>query len=143
MHDGVSVRPRVAVTSHQRRHRKTYIGMRDEDKVFIKRNTTPMLAALSRKELHQNLFGQNEREWRYFDSTRVAGRSLADSNEIGQRNDVIDVLYHLHHSNSLKTMLTRIGGRVMTPEKMLQKYEKNYRKNSRKSISANCPSFSS
>ncbi len=40
---------------------KTYIGMRDEDKVFIKRNTTPMLAALSRKELHQNLFGQNER----------------------------------------------------------------------------------
>ena len=61
MHDGVSVRPRVAVTSHQRRHRKTYIGMRDEDKVFIKRNTTPMLAALQGKELHQNLFGQNER----------------------------------------------------------------------------------
>ncbi|MFZ4460928.1 aminoglycoside phosphotransferase, partial [Enterococcus gallinarum] len=28
---------------------KTYIGMRDEDKVFIKRNTTPMLAALSRE----------------------------------------------------------------------------------------------
>lgn len=40
---------------------KTYIGMRDEDKVFIKRNTTPMLAALQGKELHQNLFGQNER----------------------------------------------------------------------------------
>lgn len=53
----------------------------------------------------------------------LEGRLLTP-NEIGQRNDVIDVLYHLHHSNSLKTMLTRIGGRVMTPEKMLQKYEK-------------------
>lgn len=49
----------------------------------------------------------------------LEGRLLTP-NEIGQRNDVIDVLYHLHHSNSLKTMLTRIGGRVMTPEKMLQ-----------------------
>lgn len=58
---------------------KTYIGMRDEDKVFIKRNTTPMLAALSREGITPKLVWTNEREWRYFDSTRVAGRSLADS----------------------------------------------------------------
>jgi hypothetical protein len=45
----------------------------------------------------------------------LEGRLLTPT-EIGQRNDVIDVLYHLHHSASLKTMLTRIGGRVMTPE---------------------------
>lgn len=50
----------------------------------------------------------------------LEGRLLTP-NEIGQRNDVIDVLYHLHHSNSLKTMLTRIGGRVMTPEKIFAK----------------------
>ena len=104
---------------------KTYIGMRDEDKVFIKRNTTPMLAALSREGITPKLVwtkrtGNGDtltaQEW-------LEGRLLTP-NEIGQRNDVIDVLYHLHHSNSLKTMLTRIGGRVMTPEKMLQKYEK-------------------
>ena len=41
---------------------KTYIGYRDEDRVFIKRNTTPMLAALSREESHQSLFGSNEQE---------------------------------------------------------------------------------
>lgn len=29
--------------------RKAYIDMRNEDKVFTKRNTTPMLAALSRE----------------------------------------------------------------------------------------------
>ena len=105
MHDGVSVRPRVAVTSHQRRHRKTYIGMRDEDKVFIKRNTTPMLAALSREGITPKLVwtkrtGNGDtltaQEW-------LEGRLLTP-NEIGQRNDVIDVLYHLHHSNSLKTI---------------------------------------
>ncbi|HAQ0104125.1 TPA: phosphotransferase family protein [Enterococcus faecium] len=94
---------------------KTYIGMRDEDKVFIKRNTTPMLAALSREGITPKLVwtkrtGNGDtltaQEW-------LEGRLLTP-NEIGQRNDVIDVLYHLHHSNSLKTMLTRIGGRVMS-----------------------------
>lgn len=103
---------------------KTYIGMRDEDKVFIKRNTTPMLAALSREGITPKLVwtkrtGNGDiltaQEW-------LEGRSLAPT-EIGQRNDVIDVLYHLHHSSSLKTMLTRIGGQVMTPEKMLRHYE--------------------
>ena len=98
----------------------------------FKEGITPKLVWTKRTGNGDTLTAQ---EW-------LEGRLLTP-NEIGQRNDVIDVLYHLHHSNSLKTILTRIGGRVMTPEKMLQKYEKNYRKNSRKSISANCPSFSS
>ncbi len=73
---------------------KTYIGMRDEDKVFIKRNTTPMLAALSREGITPKLvwtkrMGNGDtltaQEW-------LEGRLLTP-NEIGQRNDVIDVLY--------------------------------------------------
>ena len=52
------------------------------------------------------------------------GRVL-DPEEIGQRNDVIDVLYHLHHSKTLAKMLSKIGGQVMTPEKMLVEYEEN------------------
>ena len=36
---------------------KAYIGLKDNDKVFIKRNTTPMLAALSKEGLLLNLCG--------------------------------------------------------------------------------------
>ncbi len=41
---------------------KTYIGMRDEDKVFIKRNTTQCLLHYPEKELHQNWYGRNGQE---------------------------------------------------------------------------------
>ena len=124
--------------------RKTYIGMRDEDKVFIKRNTTPMLAALSREGITPKLVwtkrtGNGDtltaQEW-------LEGRLLTP-NEIGQRNDVIDVLYHLHHSNSLKTMLTRIGGRHDAGEDAAKNMKRITGRTPEKSISANCPSFSS
>ncbi|MGX7196785.1 phosphotransferase family protein [Enterococcus olivae] len=103
---------------------KAYIGLKAEDKVFIKRNTTPMLAALSKEGITPKLIwtkrtGNGDtltaQEW-------LEGR-LLDPEEIGQRNDVIDVLYHLHHSQSLKDMLQKMGGILMTPQKMLQEYE--------------------
>lgn len=103
---------------------KTYIGMRAEDRVFIKRNTTPMLAALSREGITPKLVwtkrtGNGDtltaQEW-------LDGRLLKPE-EIGRRNDVIDVLYHLHHSSSLRTMLERIGGERVSPEQMLENYE--------------------
>lgn len=104
---------------------KTYIGMRAQDRVFIKRNTTPMLAALSREGMTPKLVwtkrtGNGDtltaQEW-------LDGCTLTPD-EIGRRNDVIDVLYHLHHSKSLRTMLERIGGESVTPEEMLAEYEK-------------------
>ncbi|MCD5001517.1 phosphotransferase family protein [Enterococcus saccharolyticus] len=104
---------------------KAYVGLKAEDKVFIKRNTTPMLAALSKEGITPKLIwtkrtGDGDtltaQEW-------LEGRIL-DPEEIGQRNDVIDVLYHLHHSQSLKDMLEKMGGIVMTPQKMLAEYER-------------------
>ena len=74
---------------------KTYYGFNAEEKVFIKRNTTPMLAALSREGITPKLvwtkrMGNGDvltaQEW-------LEGRILAPD-EIGERNDVIDVLYH-------------------------------------------------
>lgn len=103
---------------------KTYLGTRDQDRVFVKRNTTPMLAALSREGITPKLIwtkrtGNGDtltaQEW-------LDGR-LLDPEEIGQRNDVIDVLYHLHHSASLMNMLQRVGGKIMTPQQMLSDYE--------------------
>lgn len=103
---------------------KTYIGLRNEDRVFVKRNTTPMLAALSREGITPKLVwtkrtGNGDtltaQEW-------LDGRLLKPE-EIEERNDVIDVLYHLHHSDSLKKMLQRLGGQIQTPQKMLADYE--------------------
>lgn len=103
---------------------KAYIGLKDNDKVFIKRNTTPMLAALSKEGIAPKLVwtkrtGNGDtlsaQEW-------LDGRVL-DPDEIGQRNDVIDVLYHLHHSKTLAQMLSKIGGQVRSPEQMLMDYQ--------------------
>jgi thiamine kinase-like enzyme len=83
-----------------------------------------MLAALSKEGITPKLVwtkrtGNGDtltaQEW-------LEGRIL-DPEEIGQRNDVIDVLYHLHHSDSLKGMLEKMGGIVRSPQKMLQDYE--------------------
>lgn len=105
---------------------KAYVGLREKEKVFIKRNTTPMLAALSREGITPKLIwtkrtGNGDtltaQEW-------LEGHIL-DPEEIGQRNDVMDVLYQLHHSKSLKQMLERIDDRVVTPKMMLKKYEED------------------
>lgn len=105
---------------------KTYIGIKENHRIFIKRNTTPMLAALSREGITPKLVwtrraGNGDiltaQEW-------LEGRELTPE-EAGSRNDVIDVLYHLHHSNSLKVMLQRIGGKTATPESLLEDLEEN------------------
>lgn len=105
---------------------KTYIGRNEQEKIFIKRNTTPMLAALSKEGMTPRLVwtrrtGNGDvlsaQEW-------LDGRVLT-AEEIGQRNDVIDVLYHLHHSKSLNQMLERLGGVVRSPHKLFTEYEKN------------------
>lgn len=105
---------------------KAYVGLKAQDKVFIKRNTTPMLAALSKEGITPRLIwtkrtGNGDtlsaQEW-------LEG-NLLEAEEIGLRNDVIDVLYQLHHSDSLKKMLKKMGGSVMSPQKMLKEYLEN------------------
>ncbi|WP_251870068.1 phosphotransferase family protein [Enterococcus italicus] len=102
---------------------KAYIGKKADDKVFIKRNTTPMLAALAKEGITPKLIwtkrtGNGDtlsaQEW-------LEGRILT-SEEIGKRNDVIDVLYHLHHSKSLQEILAKVGGKTVTPQKLLTGY---------------------
>lgn len=103
---------------------QTYMGIRATEKVFIKRNTSPLLAALSKEGIAPKLVWTKRtvagdiltaQEW-------LDGRVLR-SDEIGARNDVIDVLYHLHHSHLLKKMLEKIGGHIQTPAMLIQLYE--------------------
>ena len=103
---------------------QTYMGIRATERVFIKRNTSPLLAALSKEGIAPKLVWTKRtvagdiltaQEW-------LDGRVLK-AEEIGGRNDVVDVLYHLHHSHLLKKMLEKIGGQIQTPAMLLQTYE--------------------
>lgn len=102
---------------------QTFMGIRATERVFIKRNTSPLLAALSKEGIAPKLVWTKRtvtgdiltaQEW-------LDGHVLK-AQEIGQRNDVVDVLYHLHHSHMLKSMLEKIGGQIQTPAMMLQGY---------------------
>lgn len=105
---------------------ETYVGIKEENRIFIKRNTTPMLAALSREGITPKLVWTKRVGSGDVLTAQVwlDGRVLS-AEEIGSRNDVIDVLYHLHHSHSLKSMLNRVGGEVMTPELFLADFHRD------------------
>lgn len=103
---------------------QTYIGRRETERVFIKRNTSPLLAALSKEGIAPKLVWTKRtvngdvlsaQEW-------LDGQVLTPE-ELGKRNDVIDVLYHLHHSRLLKNMLEKIGGQAFTPRALLMNYD--------------------
>ena len=70
------------------------MGIKETEKVFIKRNTSPLLAALSKEGLAPKMIWTKRtangdvltaQEW-------LEGR-LLHADEIGKRNDVIDVLF--------------------------------------------------
>lgn len=91
---------------------QAYMGVNDEaEKIFIKRNSSPFLAALSIEGIAPKLIwtkrtGNGDvltaQEW--------LDGYLLDPLEVGQRLDVIQIMQHLHQSESLKNMLYRVGG---------------------------------
>jgi Predicted choline kinase involved in LPS biosynthesis len=85
-----------------------------------------LLAALSREGITPKLVwtkrtGNGDvltaQEW-------LDGRLLSPQ-EIGQRSDVIHLLYQMHHSLSLKNMLEKIGGQEVLPIDLLTQYMVN------------------
>lgn len=102
---------------------QTFMGIRNTEKVFIKRNTTPLLAALSQEGITPKLVWVRRtsegdvlsaQEW-------LEGRSLA-AEEVGRRRDVVSILARLHQSQSLKNMLQRIGGQERSAFDFLREY---------------------
>ena len=99
-----------------------YMGIKSDQKVFLKRNTSPFLAALSLEEIAPRLIWTKRistgdtltaQEW-------LNGRSLYRS-EMGQKS-VSDLLYKVHHTPVLKKMLIQVGGKVVTPIDLVRKY---------------------
>lgn len=96
-----------------------YMGERNNRRLFLKRNASPFLAALSLEEITPRLEWTKRmpsgdtltaQEW-------MNGRNL-QRNEMKQKR-VSSLLYRVHHSILLKRMWKQVGGTVTTPNNIL------------------------
>lgn len=101
---------------------QAYMGIRNEEKLFLKRNSSPFLAALSVEGITPRLIwtkriGNGDvltaQEW-------CNGRTLYKEEMSTSR--VAQLLGKVHSSETLKRMLQRVGGVVTYPEDMLSQY---------------------
>lgn len=104
---------------------KAYMGIRDEEKVFLKKNSSPFLAALSLEGITPRLIwtkrtGNGDvltaQEW-------CNGRTL--HKEEMRADKIVDILVKVHESDTLKRLLNRVGGEEISAVDLLADYEEN------------------
>lgn len=102
-----------------------FVGTRAQEKIFLKRNTSPFLAALSMEGITPRLIWTKRissgdvltaQEW-------LNGRTLTRS-EMGNAQ-VAKLLARIHYSKLLKRMLRRVGGLTVTSNHFLRQYYLN------------------
>ncbi|MGP6138943.1 MULTISPECIES: phosphotransferase family protein [unclassified Jeotgalibaca] len=100
-----------------------YMGIRAEEKVFLKRNSSPFLAALSVEGITPRLIwtkriGNGDvltaQEW-------LNGRVL--TRQEMHSKGVTDIINKIHHSDHLLSMLRKVKGEVYDPETFLEEYK--------------------
>lgn len=103
---------------------QAYMGVKDQEKLFVKRNTSPFLAALSLEGIAPRLVwtkrvGNGDvltaQEW-------CNGRNLHRPEMQGNR--VAQILKKVHSSSILKKMLKNVGGKITTPQDFLDHFNK-------------------
>lgn len=98
-----------------------FVGIHGEDqKVFLKRNTSPFLAALSAETITPKLLWTK----RLSNGDIITAQAWIDgwtlkAPELSQ-DATAKLLAKVHSSNLLKNMLEKIGGSFVTPDQMLQ-----------------------
>lgn len=99
---------------------KAYMGTKDQEKVFLKRNSSPFLAALSLEEITPKLIWTKRaengdvltaQEW-------CNGRTLSETEMKTQQ--VGDILSRVHQSQTLRRMLERVGGKTVYASHLLE-----------------------
>lgn len=104
---------------------QAYMGTKEEEKVFLKRNSSPFLAALSVEGITPKLvwtkrIGNGDvltaQEW-------MNGRTLKSSEM--SSTEVAQLLSKVHHSKTLKRMLSRVGGKTIGPLEWIDSYFEN------------------
>ncbi|KRN02100.1 choline kinase-like enzyme [Levilactobacillus senmaizukei DSM 21775 = NBRC 103853] len=100
-----------------------FMGTKASQKVFLKQNASPFLAALSMEGITPRLVWTKRlasgdvmtaQEW-------LNGRTLRRSEMREQR--VARLLHRVHHSNLLHDMLLKVGGRFTTPAQLLTRLQ--------------------
>ncbi|WP_367294737.1 phosphotransferase [Levilactobacillus yonginensis] len=100
-----------------------YMGTKASQKVFLKQNASPFLAALSMEGITPRLVWTKRlatgdvmtaQEW-------LNGRTLRRSEMREQR--VARLLHRVHHSHLLHDMLLKVGGRSTTPAQLLTRLQ--------------------
>lgn len=99
-----------------------YMGTRASQKIFLKRNTSPFLVALSAEGITPKLIWTKRiangdvliaQDW-------INGRTLTATEMTSDR--VIQLLRRIHNSVILREILQQIDGRVLQPRQMLNDY---------------------
>ncbi|AYM02939.1 phosphotransferase [Levilactobacillus brevis] len=100
-----------------------YMGTKASEKVFLKQNASPFLAALSMEGITPRLVWTKRlatgdvmtaQEW-------LNGRTLQRSEMREQR--VARLIHRVHHSHLLHDMLLKVGGRFTTPAQLLTRLQ--------------------
>lgn len=103
---------------------QAFMGIRDHEKIFLKKNSSPFLATLSLEEITPRLIwtkrtGNGDvltaQEW-------CSGRTLKRSEMADTK--VSEILNRLHQSAILKRLLDRISGIKVNEMDFLREYEK-------------------
>lgn len=104
---------------------QAFMGTRKDEKIFLKRNTSPFLAALSMEGITPKLIWTKRastgdvitaQEW-------LSGHELSDIEM--QQAVAVKLLHRYHHSDNLYNMLVKIGGQVFEAEDILNQYTEN------------------
>jgi thiamine kinase-like enzyme len=103
---------------------EAYYACRDENKLFIKRNSSPFLAVLSAEGIVPKLLWTRRLENGDVISAQrwISGRELKSSEMKGQR--VTQLLQKIHRSKELLEMFKRIGNKPLTPQLIVDEITK-------------------
>ncbi len=104
---------------------QAFMGTRDEEKIFLKKNSSPFLAALSLEGIAPRLIwtkrtGNGDvltaQEW--CNGRTLKGHEMSASN-------IVKILNRLHQSDILKRLLARVGGEEISELDLLTEYERD------------------
>lgn len=99
---------------------EAYYAWHDDQKLFLKRNSSPFLAVLSAEGIVPKLVWTKRME----NGDVITAQHWIDGSELKSKDmcgkNVAELLYKIHHSKELLDMLKRLGKQPLTPNSILQ-----------------------
>lgn len=104
---------------------QAFMGIHKQEKIFLKRNSSPFLAALSMEGITPRLiWTKRTANGDVFSAQEWLSGHILSHQEI-QEGTVVKLLHRYQTSQNLYNMLVKIGGKVWDPEDFLVAFEQN------------------